>query len=222
MGRICDCHTDFMTEIENKNKREEYVKTLKDNTVSCAIFTTEKCYSIDDIEKYENEIKSYNQRLNTDLLVSIEDIGVIESESDLKRLCGLEPFSVTLTWNFENQYAGGALCNSGLKRKGQRAIEKFEENGIILDFSHLNRKSFFEASQIVKGPIFVSHTNIDTLFHHERNLTNKQIERIVESDGFMGITLYQKFISNKTISSKNIAKQFDFLIKNFGENFFFV
>ena len=205
MIKLCDCHTDFLTEIKNKRERTRYAKSLAGGTISCAVFTTENKYNIQDIEGFNEEIEFYNKNFNAKFLFSIEDAGAITKKEDIKKLINLKPFSITLTWNNKNDYGGGALCEIGLTKKGKQLIEKFEENKIILDYAHLNRKSFFDALKISKKPIFVSHANIDSCFSHRRNLTDRQIEMLVESDGFFGLTIYQKFISNNKISSKDIA-----------------
>ena len=80
----------------------------------------------------------------------------------------------------------------------------------------MSRKSFWDFCKITNLTIYNSHSNIYSLKYHKRNLTDKQIAKIVESNGYLGLTLYDKFISNSSITSKDIANQFDYLIKKFG------
>ena len=85
-----------------------------------------------------------------------------------------------------------------------------------MHYLDLNKKSFWQFARLTTKPIYNSHSNVYALKIHKRNLTNKQIKAIVESNGFIGLTLYSKFIKNKGITSKDIAKQFNYLINNFG------
>lgn len=217
-----DCHTDFMTEMKEKEEREKYVKFIKasgGDLISCAIFTTFEKQDFSQLIEFKKEIEEYKNKYNINLFLTLEDIAIF-NENNLSKLISLSPLSVTLTWNYANQFAGGALSKSGLTKLGIKVIKLFEEKNILIDCAHLNRKSFYQFCNITKFPIFVSHSNVYSLHKKERNMTDKQIEKIVLSGGFLGLTFYQDFISNKKISSKDIANQFDYLIKNFGSDNF--
>lgn len=220
--KICDAHTDFLTEIKNSKDREEYVKSISKiaGTISCAVFTTNTTICLKDVENFKLELNDYNKKYHMNLLLSIEDLGFINSMQELYELIKLKPVSVTLTWNRENQFAGGAHTNKGLTQFGIETVKILEENDILVDTAHLSRKAFNEFSKITTKPIYNSHSNINFLFNHKRNLTDKQIEKIVASNGFLGLTFYQNFISNKKITLKDVALQFDYLIKRYGYKYF--
>lgn len=216
--KICDAHTDFLTEIKDKEKREDYVKSICGvvDVVSCAVFTTNSTISVNDVENFKLELDYYNKKYKTKLLLSIEDMGFIKNEQDLYKLIELKPISITLTWNNQNQFAGGADTNIGLTKLGIKTIKTLEANNVLIDTAHLSRKAFYEFAKITTKPIYNSHSNVNQLYNHKRNLTNNQIEKIVKSGGFLGLTFYKKFISSKNISLKDVAIQFDYLIKKFG------
>ena len=220
---ISDCHTDFLTQIKNKNERENFIKNISRQGVKflcCAVFTTNTSFDINDIKNFNIELKHLSNKYKINLVLTIEDIGFIKNIHDFYDLISLSPFAVTLTWNNKNQFAGGANTNYGITKLGKKAISVLEENNILVDVAHLSKKAFFEFLKITKFPVFCSHSNIHALFSHNRNLTNQQINAIVNSSGFLGLTLYNKFIANFQIDAKDIANQFDYLIKNFGENNF--
>lgn len=231
---ISDSHTDLLTtlsfdkkyksksyfELVEYDKVEEftidYLKSFKLDTIGLAVFTTEKNIGQKDLKKFKTIIEKYN---NLDLgraLFCVEDIGFINNFYALEELKNLNPFSVSLTWNFDNRFAGGTFGKSGLTEFGKFSIQYLEKNGVIIDTAHLNRKSFREFSQLTKKPIFNSHCNIYSIFNHKRNLLDKGIKRIIETNGYMGITLYEKFIKRKEINSYDIALQFNYLIEKFG------
>ena len=216
--KICDAHTDFLTEIKDKSERERYVKEIRKNikTISCAVFTTNSTMSVQGVENFKIELEKYNKKFHTKLLLSIEDLGFIKTIDELYELIKLKPISVTLTWNKANQFAGGAHSHKGLTRLGIKTIRLLEKNNILFDTAHLSRKAFNQFCKITNKPIYNSHSNIFALHRHKRNLTDKQIKKIVNSDGFLGITFYQKFISNEKITMQGVALQFDYLIKKFG------
>lgn len=221
--KITDCHNDFLTEIKILKEKIKYIQSLKCvKKLCCAVFTTEQNLKIKDISWLKNELYILQTYTKTKLMLTIEDIGFVKTEKDIEEIIKLKPFSVTLTWNNANNLAGGANDNGSITEFGITSIKQLENKGIIIDTAHLNRSSFFEFAKITSKPIFNSHTNINELYAHNRNLTDEQIKLIVDSNGFMGITIYKDFISNNEICSDDIVWQFDYLIKKFGyKNFGF-
>ncbi len=225
MINIADSHNDFMTKITAKEKNcyLSHCQKVGVKIISCAIFTSNLKLCIDDLYNFKNEIvKLKNKYKDIFLLFSIEDIGFIHEE-DIDKFIKLRPISCTLTWNFDNHLAGGALGKNGITKLGKKIISDLEKNNIFIDTAHLNKKSFWEFSKITTKPIYNSHSNIYDLKRHKRNLTDKQIEMIVKSKGYLGLTIYDKFVGKEgKVDSKTIALQFDYLIKKFGyKNFGF-
>lgn len=221
---ICDSHTDFLTEISSQEERFNYVKSIKKyvKTISSAVFTSKSDFTIKDVENFKNELDFYNKVFKTKFLFSIEDLGFVKTKKDFENLLKLKPFSITLTWNFKNQFAGGAHTNFGLTNLGKSAIKPMEENNILVDTAHLSKRAFYQIAKFSTKPIYNSHSNIFALHKHKRNLTDKQIQKIVDSDGFLGITIYDEFVAGRKIDAKDVALQFDYLIKKFGyKNFGF-
>ena len=58
--KICDAHTDFLTEIKQKEEREQYVKKLRKivSDICCAVFTTNSTTSVKDVENFKLEIEN--------------------------------------------------------------------------------------------------------------------------------------------------------------------
>lgn len=220
---IADSHTDFMTAVNSKKQREEYVKFCAQTGVKilgCAIFTTEYNFTIDNIIQFKNELQILSNKYNIKLLLCIEDLGFITTMQDLERLIALKPFSISLTWNYLNQYAGGANTSQGLTALGKKVVKMLEENKILVDTAHLSNQAFEDLIKITTLPIFNSHSNVCQLYPHNRNLTNKQIYQIMQSGGYLGVTIYSRFLSNHQITSKDVANQFDYLVNKFGVDYF--
>ena len=222
MFNLTDTHNDLLTALPY-NKQIKFICNLSKNVkaINLAVFTTHKNLGINKIKKHKQKLLTLQKLTNTNLLFSVEDIGSIPPYK-IDELIKLKPFCVSLTWNLKNCYAGGALSTNGITKCGKQAIKKLEENNILIDTAHLNRKSFWQFAKLTTKPLLCTHCNINALHKHPRNLTNKQIKKVVDSNGFIGLTLYKNFISNNKINSKHIAKQIDYLIKKFGyKNFGF-
>lgn len=228
---IADAHNDFLTAEKDLQIRAQIVEKFVKSGVkilSCAVFTTEQNLTIDDVENFAKEVELYNKKYNIagkqicKFLLSIEDLGFVKTMQDLFRLLKLKPFSATLTWNKNNQFAGGALDNGGLTQFGKKIVHILEQNNVLVDTAHLNKKSFWQFVKLTTKPIYCSHANVYFLHRNKRNLTNKQIEIVVKSGGFLGLTLFQDFVSNRPICAQNLAEQFKYLVLKFGcKNFGF-
>lgn len=207
--KICDTHNDFLTELP-LSQIPSYLNICKKDGVKTI------CSSYFSSQKNQKEIKAelplraetlqnWNKQ-NPDLqaLLHCEDLWWVKTEADLKFLLSLKPFSASLTWNFQNALAGGAKSQGNLTPWGKHVAEKLLQNNVLLDFSHLNRKSFWQLCEICQNNIFCSHSGFCAIKNHPRNLSLKQIEKIIQSEGYIGLFFFDKCIS-KNIKNKQNA-----------------
>ena len=215
--KLCDAHNDFLTYFKTFKEKINYVKKLKNiKYLCCAVFTTENNINISDLIKLKNELYILQTYTKTKLLFTIEDIGFVDNVEKLNQLIKLKPFAVTLCWNYKNKLCSGTLGKGGITKWGKFVVKVLENNNILIDTAHMNKQSFKNFVGVTTKPIFNSHSNIYSLHKHKRNLTNKQIKAIVDSGGYLGLTIYPNFISKKVVTSFDVAKQIDYLIKNLG------
>ncbi|OAB45042.1 dipeptidase [Paenibacillus antarcticus] len=101
-----------------------------------------------------------------------------------------------LTWNYANWAADGVLepRNGGFTRKGRQLVELCNDIGMLLDVSHLSQGGFWELVSMTKRPFIASHSNAYAICSHARNLSDTQIQAIVEIDGRIGLTFVPMFV----------------------------
>ena len=117
--------------------------------------------------------------------------GEAEKVSDLAK-CGVR--MLTLTWNGENELAGGVAAAGGLKPFGREALRRMEDNNIIADVSHLNDESFWDVIKAAGRPVIATHSNSRLLCNVPRNLTDDQFGCIAERGGLVGLNFYTGFL----------------------------
>jgi membrane dipeptidase len=88
-----------------------------------------------------------------------------------------------------SEYAHGTESLGGLTERGKALLEEMNETSLVLDITHLNDQSFWEAVEIFQGPIWASHSNCRALVPGDRQLTDEMIRHIVERDGVIGSAL---------------------------------
>lgn len=121
---------------------------------------------------------------------------------------------LTLTWNGENELAGGADTDVGFSFFGRMVTAVLEQNAIILDVSHLSDRAFDELAQFAKRPFVASHSNSRAVCDHRRNLTDEQFNKIKENGGLVGLNAYPEFIAGEQDASfEQFAAHIDHFIE---------
>ena len=75
----------------------------------------------------------------------------------------------------------------GLTEAGRALVRACNELGIMLDVSHLNERGFWDLAKLTSAPIVASHSCVHAISPCTRNLTDKQLDAIGESNGLVGI-----------------------------------
>lgn len=113
---------------------------------------------------------------------------------NLERLYGLGVRMMTLTWNAENELAGGAATQLGFTPLGREVVEGMERLGMAVDVSHLSDKGFWELCEFAERPFMASHSNARAVCGHRRNLTDDMFREIVRRGGVVGLNYSDNFI----------------------------
>lgn len=159
-------------------------------------------------------------------LMGLEGGKAIEGSLEAMRcLYRLGVRSMGLTHNVRNQIADGAGVkqNYGLTDFGKRVVEETNRLHMILDLVHLSEKSFYDAIDIATDTPIISHSACRdlNLFDHGkvpwRNVTDKQIEKLGDKGGVMGIAFLKPFISDKNESAvDDVIRHLEHAIKLIG------
>ena len=64
---------------------------------------------------------------------------------------------------------------------GKALVRACNRLGIMLDVSHLNERGFFDLADITRAPIVATHACAHTICRSTRNLTDRQLDAIRES-----------------------------------------
>ena len=104
---------------------------------------------------------------------------------------------MTLCHNGDNDIcdsAKGCDTNHGVSKFGEKVIREMNRQGIMVDLSHANERSFYDALEISKTPIVCSHSSCRALCDVPRNLTDEQMRALAQHGGVAQITLYPGFL----------------------------
>jgi membrane dipeptidase len=82
----------------------------------------------------------------------------------------------------------------GLTDAGKQLVRACNRLGIMIDLSHLNEQGFWDVAELTNAPLVATHSNAHALCASSRNLTDKQLDAIKESDGMVGLNFAVCFL----------------------------
>ncbi len=105
---------------------------------------------------------------------------------------------ITLTWNGSNEIGHGSRsgCDEGLTPFGKAFIRRMEEKKTVVDVSHLNANGFFDVADTIDAPFIASHSDCEAVRSYPRNLSDSQLEVLIERNGLCGINFCDYFLSD--------------------------
>ena len=170
-------------------------------------------------EYYKNVLANFNKNAKTSNAILTVENGIL-IEDDLNRIETMYHDSIraiTLTWNGENQIAGGADTDVGLKDFGKDVIKGLNQFGIMVDLAHLNKKSYYPALELADKPI-ITHTCFESINNHRRNVDDDQLKALVQKKGIFGLCFYPVFLGDGDVLEnvyKNIFHILDMGYENY-------
>ena len=162
------------------------------------------CRNADDIKQCFNDGKFGT-------IKAIEDVRLIDGHLErIETLYNMGIRHILPVWG-ETSHIGGAWdSDEGLTDFGKEVVRECERLGIIVDVSHMSKKSFWDTAEICKGPIVASHSNYQEICSHGRNLDKDQLSEIIRRGGLAGLNLCRSHIDLKYIGVY-VTLEFDFL-----------
>ncbi len=210
-GYMLQCFAAFI----NKEKVESPYAQCKDLAALYHQLCAEYSPYIAPVHSYQ-DIEHNMAKGIISAMLTIEEGGALEGSLDkLKEFYETGVRLITLTWNYPNEIGYPGCLEAapipekpiawkvtgaypGLTHKGIEIVERMEEQGIIVDVSHLSDAGFWDVAAIMKKPFLASHSNARSVCGHKRNLTDAQIREISERGGIIGLNFAAEFLENES------------------------
>lgn len=111
--------------------------------------------------------------------------------------------SLGLVWSRPNIFGHGVPfkfpaspdTGPGLTDLGQALVKRCNELGVIVDLSHLNEAGFWDVANISDAPLVATHSAVHEICASTRNLTQKQLDAIKDSNGIVGVNFNVGFLT---------------------------
>jgi len=174
----------------------------------------------DIIDKYPNDfmfattakdIEEAHRRGKIAALMGIEGGHAIEDSLRLLRdYYDMGVRYMTLTHTNTNDWAdsSGDITKEGVKHHdgltpfGKDVIREMNRLGMMVDISHVADKTFWDALEVSKAPIFASHSSCRALTNVPRNMTDEMIVALAKKGGVVDVNFNCGFISQKSADAE--------------------
>ena len=173
----------------------------------------------DIIEKYPNDfllattaagIRRAHKQHKIAALLGIEGGHAIEDSLRLLRRFYDEGVRyMTLTHTNSNHWADSSgdpnQPNHGLSPFGKEVIGEMNRLGMMVDISHVSDKTFWDALETSKAPIFASHSSCRAISPAPRNMTDEMIAALAKKGGVVQINFSCDFLNPDVLKAEAAA-----------------
>ena len=100
---------------------------------------------------------------------------------------------MSLTYNERNLLGYGCTepKDNGLTAYGAQVVRGMNQLGIIIDLSHVGIRTAMDAMELSKDPVIFTHSNVNAITPHVRNLPDEVIKAVVVKGGLIGIVAWE-------------------------------
>ncbi|PJE27481.1 membrane dipeptidase [Pseudooceanicola antarcticus] len=121
------------------------------------------------------------------------------------------------------RFPSGPDIGPGLTEAGKRLVRECNRLKIMIDLSHLNAKGFDDVARLSDAPLVATHSNALAVCEHARNLSDRQLSMIAETDGMVGINLATGFLRpdgqmRADTGLDDLLRHLDHLLQMLGED----
>ncbi|SHE86365.1 membrane dipeptidase [Kaistia soli DSM 19436] len=121
------------------------------------------------------------------------------------------------------RFPGSPDTGPGLTEAGERLVAACNALRILIDLSHLNEAGFWDVARLSKAPLVATHSNAHAITPSARNLTDRQLAAIRDSDGMVGLNFATCFLRpdgrmRTDTGLDTMLRHLDYLIERVGED----
>jgi membrane dipeptidase len=139
--------------------------------------------------------------------------------------------SLGITWSRPNRFGYGVPfqfpaspdTGPGLTDLGKELVRACNRLGVMIDLSHLNEAGFWDVAAITTAPLVATHSNVHALCGATRNLTDRQLDAVRESQGVVGLNFNCGFLHPEGARGSQLdlgvmVDHLDYLIGRLGDD----
>jgi membrane dipeptidase len=107
---------------------------------------------------------------------------------------------MTLTHSGNDEWADSSTdkaVHNGLTDFGKDVVREMNRLGVMVDISHVSDKTFYDALEASKAPLFASHSSCRAICDAPRNMTDQMMKDLAAKGGVVQINYHVGFLSQE-------------------------
>lgn len=179
-----------------------------------------------------DEIKAARAEGAFAVVLHMEGAEALDGEFDyLHRLHAAGLRSLGPVWSRPNMFGYGVPfayprspdTGPGLTEIGKELVRTCNRLGIMIDLAHLNERGFWDVAALSDAPLVATHACAHAICPSTRNLTDRQLDAIRDTDGVIGFNLSVNDIRadgdlNEDTPLDLVVRHIEYLIDRVGED----
>lgn len=118
-----------------------------------------------------------------------------------------------LAFNQANSVGGGCAekHDGGLSNFGASVVRRLEQVGMLMDLSHTGHRTTLDAMALATRPCVFTHSMVDAVHPHFRNLKDDQIRACARTGGVIGMSGSGEYMGDLGCSNAAILRHIDYI-----------
>lgn len=123
-----------------------------------------------------------------------------------------------LAFNSANCTGGGCAdpVDGGLTPYGRRFIHEAERVGMLIDLSHVGRKTSLDALEVAQKPMLFSHSNANAVHRCFRNIDDDQARACARTGGLVGVSGSSEYLGDQQCRTETLFRHLDHYVQLVG------
>jgi membrane dipeptidase len=173
------------------------------------------------------EIREARKQGKIAALMGVEGGHMINSDLGvLRSYAALGVRYMTLTHSGNDEWADSSTdkaAHNGLTDFGNDVVREMNRLGVMVDISHVSDKTFYDALEVSKAPLFASHSSCRAICAAPRNMTDQMMKDLAAKGGVVQINYHVGFLSQEFRDAEKANPELDKartaeLVKRCGDN----
>jgi membrane dipeptidase len=147
------------------------------------------------------EIREARKQGKIAALMGVEGGHMINSDLGvLRSYAALGVRYMTLTHSGNDEWADSSTdkaAHNGLTDFGKNVVCEMNRLGVMVDISHVSDKTFYDALETSKAPLFASHSSCRAICDAPRNMTDQMMKDLAAKGGVVQINYHVGFLSQE-------------------------
>ena len=148
-----------------------------------------------------SEVRDARREGKIAVLIGVEGGHMINHNLDvLRSFANSGVRYMTLTHSVNVEWADSSTdkaAHNGLTDFGKDVVREMNRLGVIVDISHVSDKTFYDALEVSKAPLFASHSSCRAICDAPRNMTDQMMRDLAAKGGVVQINYHVGFLSQE-------------------------